>query len=707
MQDYENIGANHTDVGTQFEQGKAYFQSGDYDQAERCLQAPARKGNKGAQMLLAYLYEVSETHCDQEKAIFWYEQAAARGEFAAVDALIRLYKAAGKSKRDKLRYWEEKKLKNDDKEIGARYGFGTADAPIEVRPLAAKAAKCCEEAKPVLQPAAAKTMEAKPVASQPVLKTKTVKADPPEDIMWYYRGEDHFYGRGGKRDKALGVECYRKAAELGHAEAQFLLGNCYSLGDGVDKDMAEAMKWYQKACDQGLEKAKTRLSVLQKRLEEPQAADSVSPAPAVVPVSVDPVPVPVAPAEPVQSISVVSQAPQTAEKEPLAKAPVKNNSISKRVNTPKVAGKYAELVRFVAFAQNIAPLAKGNYGLRITYDEPKGNELTSRVWATFGFYDFNEIEFARQFALDPSGREICSSMVHSYYKDICEKAGLEESDWPFGIDKFDFSRVLRDEFYDLFKVIPDNNTDDTFTFKVACGTSGRNALIVYNEVANMLKTYFPKLQAKKNHATRESMMICIPLPQHVKDSKLVQSEKKPATDGGLMKCSAEDELLMKNSAIAEVIDEAVEVINNMLEAGSGASVFSEIDYDGFIITALKAVPPYGGRYRNYSVLIQMVNVSDLWACKDRFPNMRTNPANADMIKKMDFFIQEYSQYYYPAEKKYIYQTKHTLPIRNYFFESKIKAEEKQLTALLHREIKRRCPLADYGGAGIHTKGVAY
>lgn len=122
MPNYENVGANHTDVDAQFEQGKAYFQNGDFGEAERCLQAPARKGNRGAQMLLAYLYEVSEAHRDQEKAIFWYEQAAARGEFAAVDALIRLYRAAGKSKADKLRYWEDKKLKNDDKEISTRYG---------------------------------------------------------------------------------------------------------------------------------------------------------------------------------------------------------------------------------------------------------------------------------------------------------------------------------------------------------------------------------------------------------------------------------------------------------------------------------------------------------------------------------------------------------------------------------------------------------
>ena len=42
---------------------------------------------------------------------------------------------------------------------------------------------------------------------------------------------------------------YRKAAELGHTEAQYFIGHCYSEGISVKKDIAEAMKWYRKAAE--------------------------------------------------------------------------------------------------------------------------------------------------------------------------------------------------------------------------------------------------------------------------------------------------------------------------------------------------------------------------------------------------------------------------------------------------------------------------
>ncbi len=45
--------------------------------------------------------------------------------------------------------------------------------------------------------------------------------------------------------------CFQKAAELGHAEAQYWLGFCYANGFGVAKNLENAFKWLQKSADQG------------------------------------------------------------------------------------------------------------------------------------------------------------------------------------------------------------------------------------------------------------------------------------------------------------------------------------------------------------------------------------------------------------------------------------------------------------------------
>ena len=50
---------------------------------------------------------------------------------------------------------------------------------------------------------------------------------------------------------AGGAEEYRKAAERGDPSAQGNLGLCYLMGDGVGKDVAEAVKWIFKAAEQG------------------------------------------------------------------------------------------------------------------------------------------------------------------------------------------------------------------------------------------------------------------------------------------------------------------------------------------------------------------------------------------------------------------------------------------------------------------------
>ena len=47
------------------------------------------------------------------------------------------------------------------------------------------------------------------------------------------------------------VELYTEAAELGSLKALYNLGNAYHLGEGVQKDMATAVKFWSNAAMQG------------------------------------------------------------------------------------------------------------------------------------------------------------------------------------------------------------------------------------------------------------------------------------------------------------------------------------------------------------------------------------------------------------------------------------------------------------------------
>ena len=63
----------------------------------------------------------------------------------------------------------------------------------------------------------------------------------------YFSGQD--YMEKGNYTEA--VKYFRKAADQGHARAQYELGVCYNFGYGIRKDLKEAVKWYRKAAEQG------------------------------------------------------------------------------------------------------------------------------------------------------------------------------------------------------------------------------------------------------------------------------------------------------------------------------------------------------------------------------------------------------------------------------------------------------------------------
>ena len=66
-----------------------------------------------------------------------------------------------------------------------------------------------------------------------------------------FLGVSYKTGDGVDKDPAKAIEWYQKAAEAGDTTAMVNLGVSYKTGDGVDKDPAKAIEWYQEAAEAG------------------------------------------------------------------------------------------------------------------------------------------------------------------------------------------------------------------------------------------------------------------------------------------------------------------------------------------------------------------------------------------------------------------------------------------------------------------------
>jgi tetratricopeptide (TPR) repeat protein len=65
--------------------------------------------------------------------------------------------------------------------------------------------------------------------------------------FWFHEGERYFHGRGVLPDAARARECYRKAGELGHRRAAWMLAECLRHGLGGPPDLEQAVTWYRRA----------------------------------------------------------------------------------------------------------------------------------------------------------------------------------------------------------------------------------------------------------------------------------------------------------------------------------------------------------------------------------------------------------------------------------------------------------------------------
>ena len=78
----------------------------------------------------------------------------------------------------------------------------------------------------------------------------------------YNLGGMYYYGLGLEKDYAEAFKWYQKAAKKGHPEAQQALGYMYETGEGITQNYQEAIKWYRKSAAQKNVSAQCNLGLI-------------------------------------------------------------------------------------------------------------------------------------------------------------------------------------------------------------------------------------------------------------------------------------------------------------------------------------------------------------------------------------------------------------------------------------------------------------
>ena len=208
--------------------------------AEWYLKA-AEMGLAEAQVQLAGCYRRGwGVESDIDLAFEWYHKAAEQGngwaQYALGDLYNQPFKGHPRDEKERVKWYKK------------AFAQGIRELPGLPEPLSPEAmAKAAE-----LQAADCK------VAVEKKSKATANKAEDAESC--YRTAEDYYYGNNGKpEDEEKAVKWYLKAAEQGHAKAQYMIGECYFAGRGVDEDEDEAAEWYLKAAEQGHAKAQFEL----------------------------------------------------------------------------------------------------------------------------------------------------------------------------------------------------------------------------------------------------------------------------------------------------------------------------------------------------------------------------------------------------------------------------------------------------------------
>ena len=224
----------------------------DYKQAVYWYTKAATQGHAVAQHNLGFCYFKGEGVAqDYKQAVYWYTKAANQGHATAQLTLgVCYHNGVGVAKDCRQALNWLKKAKAQENELN-----GTQQTYLAV--FLKRAAECAETQAPAATPQSTSTTSSSSTSSSSTPKPKQGSA-----AELVTQAENYRYGlKGVTRNPAKAVELYRQAANMGDAEAQYQLGTCYDLGNGVAQDYKQAVHWWTKAANQGYATAQYNLGL--------------------------------------------------------------------------------------------------------------------------------------------------------------------------------------------------------------------------------------------------------------------------------------------------------------------------------------------------------------------------------------------------------------------------------------------------------------
>ena len=228
--------------------GMRHYNNQDYGSAFRCFRQAAETGDAYAQYNLALCYHKGEgVEKDLREAKMWYREAAEQGYVYAQYSLAEFCRCGDGGEKDMSEAVKWYRAAAQQGHPGAQYSLGTCYANGQ------GVFKDVAEAEKWYRKAAEQGDETSREALRKLGKEK--KMAEAYALVLVQKGREFVR----KKKYGQAVECLRKAAEQGNADAQLALAACYEFGRGTKKNREKARYWYEKAAEKGHYRAKQKV----------------------------------------------------------------------------------------------------------------------------------------------------------------------------------------------------------------------------------------------------------------------------------------------------------------------------------------------------------------------------------------------------------------------------------------------------------------